>query len=220
MNPPSVLTGSHLRTFQTIFQHPASHNLGWHDVHALLRELGEVEETANGNFKVSRNGVVLVLPTHRTKDVSTTDELLKLRHFLERSEKATVETVAPETRWLLVINHHVARIFRSEAHGTTAEDILPRDRSENGRDNPDFARGGEKPDPSSFFPVVAKALKEAGQLLVFGSGTGLANEMNQFVSWLKIHDLRLSERVTGAVVIDEHHLTDAQLLAKARAFYA
>jgi hypothetical protein len=220
MNPPSELTGAHLRTFQTIFQHPASHNLGWHDVHALLRRLGEVEETANGNFKVTRGGEVLVLPTHRTKDVSTTDELLKLRHFLERSQKASVDAVAPESRWLLVINHHVARIFRSEAHGTTAEDILPQERSENARGNPDFTRGGEQPDPHSFFPVVAKALKEAGQLLVFGSGTGLANEMNQFVGWLRIHDFRLFARVSGAVVIDEHHLTDAQLLAKARAFYA
>ena len=60
---PSIpaLTGSHLRTYNAIFQHPISHNLGWLDVHALFRQLGEVEEEPNGNLKVTRNGQILVL---------------------------------------------------------------------------------------------------------------------------------------------------------------
>ena len=86
--PPSTsaLTGSHLRTYKTIFQHPISHNLGWHDVHALFRQLGQVEEEPNGNLKVTRNGQILVLHPPRTKDVSETDEVMALRHFLQRSD--------------------------------------------------------------------------------------------------------------------------------------
>src|SRR5947208_1668371 len=42
MNSTAPLTGSHRRTYDTIFQHPASHNLAWHDVHALFRHLGKV----------------------------------------------------------------------------------------------------------------------------------------------------------------------------------
>ena len=93
MNPPATLTGAHLRTYHTIFQHPLSHNLGWHDVHALFRHLGQVEEQTNGNFKVTRNGQTLVLPPSRQKDVSSGDDLMRLRHFLEHT--AAPAPVAP-----------------------------------------------------------------------------------------------------------------------------
>jgi hypothetical protein len=83
-----------------------------------------------------------------------------------------------------------------------------------------FSRGLEKPAPHSFFGPVANALKDAGRILIFGSGCGFSNEMDQFVAWLKIHHPELARRVAGSLIIDEHHLTNAQLLAKARDFYA
>ena len=85
MNSTLPLTGSHLRTYRTIFQHPVSHNLRWRDVYALLRELGEVEEQPNGHLNVTRNGELLVLHRPRSKDVAEIDELMSLRHFLERT---------------------------------------------------------------------------------------------------------------------------------------
>jgi len=223
MNPPPALTGAHLRTYQTIFQHPVSHNLGWHEVHALFRQLGQVEEEPNGNLKVTRNGQTLVLPPTRTKDVAETDELMKIRDFLERSEKTRPEANEQEARWLVVISHHEARIFRSEIHGTVAEQIRPHqtdDAISHAHSFDGFSRGQEKPASHSFFGPVADALKEAGQILIFGSGTGTADEMDQFVAWLKIHHPELARRITGALIIDAHHLTDAQLLAKARDSYA
>ena len=88
MNPPSSLTGSHLRTYNTIFQHPISHNLEWRAVRSLMGRLGQVTEEPNGNFKVTRNGQTLVLHPRRTKDVAEAQELMALRHFIERSEAA------------------------------------------------------------------------------------------------------------------------------------
>ena len=79
MNTTTSLTGAHLRTYNTIFQHPISHNLGWQDVHGLFRHLGQVEEEANGNLKVTRNGETLVLHPSRTKDVSEMDEIMSLQ---------------------------------------------------------------------------------------------------------------------------------------------
>src|SRR6185436_12947462 len=114
MNSPTLLTGSHLRTYNTIFQHPVSHNLGWNDVHALFRHVGTVDEEPNGNLKVTRNGHTLILHPARTKDVAETEQLMALRHFLERSQAtAPVNGEAP-ARWLLVIDHREARIFRLE----------------------------------------------------------------------------------------------------------
>jgi hypothetical protein len=44
--------------------------------------------------------------------------------------------------------------------------------------------------------------------------------MVQFIAWLKVHHADLAKRIIGSLVVDEHHLTESQLLAKAREFYA
>ena len=46
-----------------------------------------------------------------------------------------------------------------------------------------FARRQEKPDPNGYFPPAVKALAGAGQILVFGTGTGKSSEMDRFVAW-------------------------------------
>ena len=223
MNSIPSLAGSHLRTYQTIFQHPASHNLAWREVHALFRHIAQVEDEPNGNLKVTRNGQTLVLHPPRTKDVAETDELMALRHFLERSEAAPSGTTENETDWLVVIDHQEARIYRSASPGSIPQQIRPHvaeDFFRPAHNSKDFSRGKEKPDPNSFFEPVAGVLNSAGKILIFGTGTGTSSEMDQFAAWLKPHRPELARRVIGSVVIDEHHLTEAQLLAKAREFYA
>jgi hypothetical protein len=223
MNPPPSLTGSHLRTYQTIFQHPLSHNLEWRAVHSLLGKLGQMTEEPNGNLKVTRHGQTLVLHPPRTKDVSEPEEIMALRHFLERSEALPAPADETEAHWLLLIDHQAARIFRSEMDGSLPQRILPHDPDGYFRHAPnskDFSRGREKPDPNSFFEPVAKALPAGGRILVFGSGTGMSSEMDQFIAWVRQHHPELAARIIGTQVVDEHHLTDSQLLAKAREFYA
>ncbi len=83
----------------------------------MFRHLGSVEEEANGNFKVTRNGETLMLHPRRTKDVGTTDEVISLKHFLKRSEVKPAEPIAHNAHCLLVIDHQQARIFHSELHG-------------------------------------------------------------------------------------------------------
>jgi hypothetical protein len=222
MNSIASLTGSHLRTYNTLFQHPASHNLGWHEVHALLRQLGQVEEQPNGNLKVTRNGQTLVLHQPRTKDVAETDELVALRQFLSRSEPAVPAPDGTEAHWLLVIDHHEARVYRSEMHGAVPEQILPHEPEDYFRhthNSKDFSRGKEKPEPNSFFEPVARALQAASHILIFGRGTGMSSEMDQFISWAKFHHPALAKRFIGSLVVDEQHLSAGQLLAKAREFY-
>jgi len=186
----------------------------------MFKRLGEVTEESNGNLKITRNGKTLVLHRPNTKDVANADELMSLRHFLEKSETIPAPTDAKDADWLLLIDHHEARIFRSEIHGGLPRKILPTKYSQHTRDSGDVSRGKEKPDETSFFKSVAEALQAAGQLLIFSTGTGTSNEMNQFTAWLKKHHPELAKRIVGSVVVDEQHLTDDQLLAKAREFYA
>jgi hypothetical protein len=223
LNSISDLTGSHLKTYNAIFQHPVSHNLEWRCVRALFNQIAEVVEQPNGNLRVTRNGQWMVLRTPRTKDVADVEELMELRHFLERSEQ--VPAAAPDggSHWLLVIDHHQARIYRSEMHGTVPERIMPHEPTDyfrHAHNSRDFSRGQEKPDPNSFFEPVASALKGAGSILVFGSGKGTSSEMEQFVAWVAVHHPELSARIVGSVVVDEHHLSEDQLLSRAREFYS
>jgi hypothetical protein len=223
MNSPAALASSHLRAYDAIFQHPLSHNLGWHDVYAMLRQLGQVEEEPNGNFRVTRNGEVLVLRPPRTKDVAEVDDLMALRHFLQRSESAPSGAEGGGTHWLLVIDHQEAQVFRAEMHGAVAQQILPHEPDRyfrHAHHSKDFSRGEEKPDPGSFFGPVADALEADGQILVFGSGTGMSSEMDQFVAWAKLHRPEVARRIMGSLVVNERHLTVDQLLAKAREFFA
>jgi len=223
MTSSAALTGSHLRAYNAIFQHPLSHNLEWHDVYAMLRQLGHIEEESNGHLRVTRNGQVLVLHPPRTKDVSGADEIMELRHFLERSETAETVSQGADTHWLLVIDHQEARIFRAEMNGAIPQQILPHEPGRYFRhehNSKDFSRGQEKPEPNSYFEPVAEALQVHGQILVFGSGTGASSEMDQFIAWVKVHRPEIGRRIIGSLVVDGHHLTADQLLAKAREFYS
>src|SRR5580658_507167 len=154
MNSTPPLTGSHLRTYRTIFQHPISHNLEWRAVRALLEKLGRVDEEPNGNLKVIRNGQALVLHPPRSKEVAEEHELMALRHFLQRSETAAPEMDQKEAQWVVVIDHREARIYRSASSDAVPQQIrphVPEDFFRHARNSRDFSRGQEKPDPNSFF---------------------------------------------------------------------
>jgi hypothetical protein len=223
MKCSTPLSGAHSRTYDRIFQHPISHNLEWHDVRALLGKLGEVTEEHNGNLKVTRNGEVLVLHASRTKDVAEMDDVMSLRHFLERSDAAKPAVAEKETHWLLVIDHHEARIFHAEMEGAVPQRILPHGPEEyfrHARDSKNTSRGQEKPDPNTYFAPVAKALGSSGPILIFGTGTGSSSEMEQFVNWSKTHHPEIAKRIVGSIAVDESHLSEAQLLVKARDFYS
>lgn len=222
MNSTALLTGSLLRTYNMLFQHPVSPTLGWNDVHALIRHLGQLEHEANGNLKVTRNGEVLVLVAPRTTEAVAADEIGALRHFLERSSRTPAGEKETGANWLLIIDHREARIYRSAAPGAVAQQIRPRVSDASFRSSPNSpaaARRTEKNAANAFFEPVAAVLNGAGKILVFGSGTGKSSEMEQFTLWLAHHRPEIARRVVAAVVVDEAQLSEAQLLAKARAFF-
>ena len=99
MNSNATLSSSHQRTFGKIFQHPISHNLEWREVRALMNELGQVEDESNGNLKITRNGQTLVLHPTSKKDISEMDEIMSLRHFLQRSEPLPSGSDPKQTRF-------------------------------------------------------------------------------------------------------------------------
>lgn len=53
----------------------------------------------------------------------------------------------------------------------------------------------------------------------FGTGTGASSAMEQLIGHLKHHHADVAKCIVGSVAVDEHHLTEGQLLARAREFY-
>ncbi len=218
----SPLSASDRRTYETIFQHPVTHNLEWRLVRSLLGHLAEMTQEPNGNLHFSRNGQSLVLHPEHTKDVAEIEQVMALRHFLKESTVPEVNAAVGTNHWLVVVDHHQTRIFRSEMSGGVPQRISPHEPAyfRHAHHSKDFSRGQEKPDPNSYFSSIAKALEGAAQILVFGNGTGTGSEMEQFIAWIKSNAPELAKRVIGSRSVDEHHLTDGQLLAGAREFYA
>jgi hypothetical protein len=222
------MSGTHRKTYDRVFGHPMPHNLQWREVWTMLEAIDGAEtiEDENGNIKVSRNGQSLMLRRPRGKDLADKRELMQVRHFLERSgaqpPNATAAT-APGTHLLVVIDHREARIFSTELHGAVAQQITPYDPHGFGRAlhyNQDNSNGQRKPELKSFYEAVAKTLHGARQILMFGTGTGASSAMEALLIDLKHNHADIAKRVVGSVAVDEHHLTEAQLLAKAREFFA
>jgi len=123
--------------------------------------------------------------------------------------------------FLVVIDHREARVYKSETPGTVPQSILPNDPHGFGRSlhyKQDDSNGQRKPELKSFYEAVAKALLGADQILIFGTGTGASSAMSQLLLDLQHNHHDLAARVVGTQTIDEHHLSENQLLAKAREF--
>jgi len=220
----SQLSSVHQKTYQHIFQHPMPHNLQWREVWSMLSGMTDAKavEDDKGNLKVTRNGQMLVLHRPRGKDLADKKELMQVRHFLERSGAPVPTPPAAGTHLLVVIDHREARIYNTVMHGTVPQRITPYDPFGFGRDlhyNQDDSNGQRKPERKSFYEAVAKTLQGAEQILMFGTGTGASSAMEQLLADLKQNHRDIAGRVLGSLAVDEHHLTEDQLLAKAKGLF-
>jgi hypothetical protein len=215
--------GNHQRTYDAVFQHPIARNLQWRDVRSMLTSLSEATEEHTDHVKFTRNGQSLTIHPPKRKDFSDVQELMQIRHFLERSGTPVPPTVAEGVHLLVVIDHREARIFKTELHGSVPERIAPYDPHGSHRhlhNVEDDSNGQRKPERRAFYDAVVRTLSSAEAILIFGSATGSSSAMDHLVAELKQHHPQIAERVVGAIVVDEQHLSDGQLLAKAREIYA
>ena len=136
---------------------------------------------------------------------------------------ATSDKTATASHLLVVIDHLEAKVYRTEVVGAVPERLASYDPHGHGRhlhSAHEWTDGKRPPERKSYYEAVAKTLRGAEQVLVFGSGTGRSSAMEQLLADLKDHHPDVAEKVIGSVVVDAHHTTEGQLLAKAREFYA
>jgi hypothetical protein len=220
----SQLSGAHQKIYHRILQHAMPHNLRFREVWSMFSAMPDanVVEDDKGTLKVTRNGQTLVLHRPRGKDLTDKRELMQVRHFLERSGAPVPRPAAAGAHLLVVIDHRQARIYSAESHGSIPRRIMPYDPFGFGRAlhyNEDDSNGQRKPEQKSFYEAIARTLQGAQKILMFGVGTGASSAMNRLLAELKKNHKALAKRVIGAVVVDATHLSEDQLLAKARVIY-
>jgi hypothetical protein len=214
------MNASTKRIYDQVFQHPMTHNLEWRDVRSLFETLGEVEAEHNGNQKVTIKGQSLMFHSPSNSDTLTSDQVSQVRHLLRRSE-TVVQTA--HMHLLMVIDHSETRVFRTDLKEAEPETVTPQDTLGHQRhvhSAHDYSDHIEKPNHSAYFEAISKSLEGAEQILIFGSGSGSSSMMDLFAVWLREHHPALSDIVVSCMVVDESHLTEGQLLAKAREVYA
>jgi hypothetical protein len=219
----AVISHGHQSTYDAVFQHPLPHNLQWREVRSLLDSVADAVEEGDGNVKFTRNGRTLTVHPPRHKDFDDVPELMRIRQFLEESG-AKAPPVVPDGMHLIVaIDHREARIYAADQHGSVAQRITPTPNGTGGASRylhyvNDEENGQRRPEPKGFYEAVARRLSGAEKILIFGSGTGASSAMEHLLDVLNEQHAALAKRVVGAVVIDEQHITENQLLAKAREY--
>ena len=78
------LNGHHRRTLDSIFRHPASHNVEWHDVFSLLNNVGTAHEQHNGKVEITVGTDRIIIARAHGNDLGG-EELQQLRSFLGKA---------------------------------------------------------------------------------------------------------------------------------------
>ena len=215
------ISGSHRKTYDQLFAHPMPQNLDWKDVLSLLNAMPDatVDDGHEGHLKLTRAGETLTLHKPKGKDFSDKTELSALKHFLERTDTPAAADAATGTHLLVVIDHKEARVYSAEMRGSVPQQIKPYNPfgyADELRASADDGNGKRTPELKSYYEAVAKTLRGAQQIVLFGTGTGASNAMEHLLAELKKHHHDVADKVVGTSTIDEKHMSDEQILAKAR----
>lgn len=220
------LHGSHRATYDAIFDLSVRRHVAWQDVRLMLCAMAGVSQQQYGALvRVTRNGHSHVLHCSIANPTMDASGLMGLRRFLQESRWPCPPPVARQGPHLMVVLHHaVARIYRLDLHESLPAALMPYDRAGFGRHlhhvEADAGSGRRAAEQAGFHAAVAATLREAERIVLFGSGPGARGAVARLFAALRRDHHDLADRVLGWIVVDEGHLTETQLLADARAYYA
>ncbi len=124
---------------------------------------------------------------------------------------------------LVVIDHQETRVYATDLSDTEPTRLYPDDPNGDRRHlhhTSGHFQGQRAPEDPRYYEQIALLLRDAGEILIFGNGRGKSSAMMYLVRYLTKQHAAIADRIVGAVIVDIAALTDHQLLAEARDFYA
>jgi hypothetical protein len=216
------LSNEQRETYDAVFQHPISGNVERRSVRSMFEALGEVTQEHNGNLKIDLNGHTLVLHPADSRHTAGFDEVMQIRHFLKAAGGAEEKIGGDRLHLLVIIESRQALIYRSEFNGWTPEQVVPYDPQGSGHhvhNVHDHGGSPNRPVGASFYKAIAKSLKGADEILMFGASVAGRNAMDALLAELELNHHDVFAKVASALVVDEKHISEELLLERARAFY-
>lgn len=219
----SDLAASDRRTLAALFEHPIANNLTWAAIVRLFGHLGSVEEKSNDEFAFQVGAEHLKMRKPHTKDLTAPD-VLDFRHFATRlghspnrepQQSRAGEPATPS--FLVVIDHHEARVYLIEAGSDTAKHVIrPYDphhflhhlsHKDQSRERGQWAH-----EDATFYERIAKTVATGGKIVLVGHGEGKSSAVHHLAEYLATHHHETYQRVVREAVADLSHITEPQLL--------
>lgn len=219
----SDLSASDRGTLAALFDHPTAHNLTWAAIVRLFGHLGDVEEKSNDEFAFQVGGDHLTMRKPHTKDLTAPD-VLDFRHFAvrlgwspDRKSKPAAADTSVVPSFLVVMDHHEARIYLIEA-GTDPDKSVIRPYDPHhflhhlSHKDQSRERGQWAHEDATFYERIAQTIARGGRIVLVGHGNGKSNAAHHLAEYLDKHHHQAYSRVTREVVADLSHITEPQLL--------
>lgn len=126
----------------------------------------------------------------------------------------------PLVHVIVVIDHHEARMYRTNLKGAHAETLQPYDphhfHSHLDHKQGDY-RGQRAPEDPHYYREIAQALAGADEILILGHGKGHSSAKLLLLKYLSKHHPDVLDHVVGVESIDS--ITENQVLDHAREFF-
>lgn len=220
------LNSHHRKTLAAIFQHPASHNLEWHDVLSLLNDVGEVSQRASGGHEIVIGSDRLLLHPSHDHDLAG-DDIRDLSAFLTKAGLSSAGmSQAPladpmQSHCIVLIDHHHARLYGLggvDGDPTAPLIVTPNDddgarrRIEHKQGNDDHDGGHASEDPD-FYERVAADLTAARRIVVLSDGKGRSSAGAYLVDYLNHRHPAIAGRIVATDRVNIAQLTDGEIVA-------
>jgi hypothetical protein len=197
-------------------------SLHWTDIVELVGHLGQIQAHGGDEFVFAVGTQREIFKRPHTPEVGV-EEVSRLRKFLKAaaSESRSSEFIQP-SRMIVVIDHHVAHIFRDVGGNRPQEaaTIVPYDphhfhhhlvhRKEA------HYQGDRVPEETSFYADVAAALASASEIVLIGHGTGKSSAVRAMQEYLDKHHVEISRRIKATEIVDLSALTEPEIEAIAK----
>ena len=197
-------------------------NVHWSDVVELIGKVGKVEPHGGTEFAFivgSQRAFFKRPSTHSLEE----GEVSRLRRFLREADlRAAPNKPVRPVRSIVVIDHHLARVFRDVDGNRTQNEEAERPYDPHGfhrhliHRKETHYQGQRVPEESSFYEELAKDLLPSQEIVLVGHGTGKSSAVEVLAEYLKKHHPSVYQRVIATEIVDLSALTEPEIEAIAK----